>query len=330
MFYRYSTPVRSAIIKKVLGSIYVFGLIACMIMLVAFPDKYVSTAAEGLKVWAITVAPSLLPFFFLTALLTKTDGVQTFARKTERLGDILYGSGGLSIFLQLTSFLSGYPIGAKTISELKKSGTITSLQAEKLSIVSSTSGPLFIVGGIGVSLFGDKTAGALILISHLLSSVAVGIIFKRFLKSSVALPVVTEKTQNVLYESIYSSVISVAIVGGFIAVFYTLANVFYDLGLLYPITAVLKGVFGEKIAKGVAIGLIECTTGIKAIAATGTTMQTVALSCALVSFGGVSVWCQSIIYLGQAGARIRIFALSKVLHSIISYAICILLYVVFY
>ena len=125
MFYRYSTPVRSAIIRKFFGSVYVFGLIGCMIMLVVFPDKYVSTAAEGLKVWAITVAPSLLPFFFLTALLTKTDGVRTFARKTERLGDILYGSGGLSIFLQLTSFLSGYPIGAKTIAELKKSGIIS-------------------------------------------------------------------------------------------------------------------------------------------------------------------------------------------------------------
>ena len=321
---------RALSVKKALSAVYVTGILACMITLVLFPDRYLALTAEGIKVWAITVVPSLLPFFFLTALLTKTDCVRAFSLKAEKIGDFLYGSGGLSVFLQITSFLSGYPIGAKMICELQKSGAITSLQAEKSAIVSSTSGPLFIVGGIGVSLFLNRRVGAIILVSHLLSSVLIGIIFKKFNKGAAALPVSAEKTQNALYESIYSSVISVLMVGGFIAVFYTLANVFFDMGLLAPVTALLQTILSKPVAKGFAIGLIECTTGIKQIAQTGISASNVSLSCALVTFGGLSVWCQSIIYLRQAGARIRVFAFSKTVQAVVSYFLCLLLYYVFY
>lgn len=315
-------PLKRKVLSKALGGVYVFMLILCMVMLIAFPDRYVPSAAEGLKVWAITVAPSLLPFFFLTALLAKTECVSAFSDFITPLGKIAYRSDGLSVYLQLTSFLSGYPIGAKTIAELNDNGVISASQAEKYSVTSSTSGPLFIVGGIGISMFGDKRVGFSILLCHLLSSVLTGIAF-RGLKADGARALSRGKSvDNALYESIYSSVISVAIVGGFIAVFYTFARIALDIKLLSPLVALLSPFLGSAVAEGFTIGLIECTTGIKAISLGKATAINVALSCALVSFGGLSVWCQSLIYLSKTGARTRVFVLSKVVHAALSFITC--------
>ena len=313
------------------GAFYVIVIILLMAALVVYPDRYVRTALDGLKIWAATVAPSLLPFFFLTALLTRTRTVSLISRKAAPLGDLLYRGGGLSVYLQLMSFLSGYPIGAKTVADLYEGGVISSRGAEKLSVVSSTSGPLFIVGGIGVSMFGDKIAGLVILVSHFISSVLCGVLFRSLGDKKTAITDISaHKCENVLYESIYSSVLSVALVGGFIAVFYTFARVALDTGALSPAIAFLSLFFDKATATGFAIGTIECTTGIKLISESGVTKSALAAASALVTLGGLSVWCQSAIYLKRARVRFRFFALAKIVQAALAFALASVLFVFFY
>ena len=76
--------------NKFAGVLYALLLVFCIIMLVAFPDRYVGTALDGIKIWATTVLPSLLPFFFLTALLTKTEVLSKSIGAMGRLTKILY------------------------------------------------------------------------------------------------------------------------------------------------------------------------------------------------------------------------------------------------
>ena len=322
---------RRAVRGRILGFLYIASIVCAMLALAIYPDRYVTAALDGLKIWAVTVAPSLLPFFFLTALLTKTKAVSSLAKRAEPLGNFLYGGGGLAVYLQAMSFLSGYPIGAKTVADLYLGGAISGKEAEKLSVVSSTSGPLFIVGGIGVSMFGDKKVGLIILISHYLSSVFCGVVFRNLGSKKMTMTSISAtKCENVLYESIYSSVLSVAIVGGFIAVFYTLARIALDAGAYFPIVSLLRPVFGEPLATGIAIGITECTTGIKLISTVGVGAAGVGAATALVTLGGVSVWCQSAVYLGKAKVRISVFALSKIIGAAFAFAAAELLFVVFY
>lgn len=317
------------IFKKTRGFLYVALLLFCMAALVVFPQRYVKTASDGIKIWAVTVLPSLLPFFFLTALLSKTEVLSVLTGKTDKITRFLYRQNGLAAYVQIMSFLSGYPIGAKLVADLFKGGVIDESAATKLSVVSSTSGPLFIVGGIGIGLFQDVKTGYIILISHVLSSIATGIIFRpiRSCDGKTVLP--SANCDNVLYESAYSSVISVAIVGAFIAIFYTFSNIVYDSKILYPLQLLLSKAFDENISKGILIGLIECTTGIKSIALSPITPVSVSLSCALITLGGVSVWCQSIIYLSQAKVKIKTFILAKFLQAIIAFSLCFLLFYLF-
>lgn len=314
------------LLKKFDGALAVSILVATlMIILVVYPDRYVSTTFDGIKVWAFNVLPSLLPFFFFTNLLTRLKYASDFALSLSPVSRVLYGADGLGVYAQVMSFLSGYPVGVKIISDLYSGGLIDRKQATKYSTFCSTSGPLFIVGTVGVAIFQSKKIGVILLISHLLSSILTGVIFRCVKTAESKTPTVAfAATDNILYESVYSSVVSVSIVGGFIAVFYTIARVCFDFNLFYPLTALLSPLVGEKNANGIAMGLIECTFACRQFAE-NVSILSVCLSCGAITFGGLSVWCQSAVYIKKANASFITFALSKIVQCVISMIICYLL-----
>ncbi|MBP5177285.1 MAG: hypothetical protein ILP02_01735 [Clostridia bacterium] len=310
-------------VKKSAGRTVFLILVAFIAaMLVTRPDRYAESAFTGLKVWAVSVLPSLLPFFFITALLTTTGALGSLTKVAAPVTRFLYGANGISAFVQAISFLSGYPVGVKVACDLKDNGVIGPLSVTKLSTFCSTSGPTFIVGSVGVAMMNSKIAGITMLCCHIAASVACGVIFRRLPCGRQAAPLKGKTCDNVLYESVYSSVISVAIVGGFIAVFYTFACILSDVGVFSPLTGLLSPVIGKDYAEGVAFSRIECTFACKSFS-TFVSPLGVALSCGAISFGGLSVWCQSATYLIKAGADVKTFALSKLTHAVLSFVFCL-------
>ena len=49
--------------------------------------------------------------------------------------------------------LSGYPTGAKIISDFRKRNICTKVECERLLAYTNNSGPLFIIGTVGSSFF---------------------------------------------------------------------------------------------------------------------------------------------------------------------------------
>lgn len=86
--------------------------------------------------------------------------------------------------------ISGYPVGAKIVTNLRENNICTKEEAERLLSFTNNSGPLFIVGTVGISLLGNTTVGIILLVIHVLASITVGVCF-RFWKS--------EKTLNRSY-----------------------------------------------------------------------------------------------------------------------------------
>jgi len=86
--------------------------------------------------------------------------------------------------------ISGYPVGAKIVTNLRENNTCTKVECERLLSFTNNSGPLFIVGTVGISLLGDMKIGIILLVIHVLASITVGVCF-RFWKS--------EKTLNRSY-----------------------------------------------------------------------------------------------------------------------------------
>ncbi|MGN0819730.1 MAG: hypothetical protein ACI4M6_04975 [Christensenellaceae bacterium] len=317
--------------KKLFSALYAVFLLFLIACLIVYPSRYVNSSLEGIKLWAFSVLPSLLPFFFLTALLTKTDSIEKISKNFSFISNFLYRENGISLYVQTMSFLSGYPIGVKIISELKENGVIDEKSATKMSSFCSTSGPLFIVGAVGVNMFHDKNVGLILLLSHLSAAVLNGFIFKFFIKSK---PTNCNgflhggKIDNVLYECAYQSVISVLIVGAFVAVFYVFCEILNDFNVFALFQKPLSLLIGDN-ANGFLQGLVECTKGCYLLSKNGGILSVV-LAEGLISFGGLSIICQSVVFLKKCNASIPVFVLSKITQMAISMIVCYLILIFFF
>lgn len=316
--------------KKFFSIAITLLIVAFMACLIVYPDRYLTSTLDGIKLWAFSVLPSLLPFFFLTTLLTKTASLDKLSKKATPLTKKLYNCSGITLYAQIMSILSGYPIGAKVVSDLYQKKLITKDEATRASTFCSTTGPLFIVGSVGISMFQNKKIGLIFLITHILSSIFCGFCFKKYgdNRTILDLSIKKETSDNLLYDCIYQSVISVLIVGGFVSVFYTLSQILHDFNVLFVFEKLLSPLFGKNFSVGFIQGIVECTKGCK-ILSLDYSILSASLSLGLISFGGFSIICQSIVFLKKAEVNIKIFLLSKLVQMIFSIVVCFLLLTLF-
>lgn len=322
--------------KKIFRLLLALLIVALMTIILLKPETYVSSAAEGLKLWAIVVVPSLLPFFFFTTMLSKIGMTKRIAKIFDKPCRKIFGVNGISAYVFLMSVLSGYPVGAKIIGDLGENGLISDLEATKMSTFCSTSGPLFIIGSVGVGMFGSVKTGRAIFLSHILSAILTGLIFRFYgSKNLIGTKVAPsdsvirsrneEKSANILYDCAYSSVISLAVVGGFICVFYLVADVFQNFNLFFPLVFLINSVIkNTDVSNAFCYGLIECTRGCKILSTCRLSTYSPAFTSAIVSFGGLSVLVQSICFFKKAKAKTSVFLLAKLVQTILAFAVCLL------
>jgi sporulation integral membrane protein YlbJ len=92
----------------------------------------------------------------------------------------LFNVPGCGAFAVALGISSGYPVGAKISNELYESDECTKIEAERLLAFTNTSGPLFIISAVGNGMFGNQQIGILLLVTHFLASLAVGILFRKY------------------------------------------------------------------------------------------------------------------------------------------------------
>ena len=226
----------------------------------------------------------------------------------------------LSGYVFCMSILSGYPIGTKLLADLTEKALVTREQASAMTVICSSSGPLFLLGSVGSVLFSSRKAGFILFFSHL-SAILITAFLLRSKRggqpdSPISLPV-GKNTDAVLYSSMLSSVLSVLCVGGFIAVFYLLSQMLCDFLTLFP--------FFRKtpLLLSVLSGVVEMTGGCKLLSESGSPLA-LPLCAFLITLGGASILMQQIAYLKKAGIPIGRFLLSKAIASPLAFLICLL------
>lgn len=311
-------------IKKFRGLALSALLCAFAAALLISPQKYIGAAKEGLALWALVVLPSVLPFFFITLALSRLGGGAVFSKALAPITNFLYKADGAAGFVQISGIISGYPVGARLIAELKEQNAIDRKTATKLSVFCSTASPLFIVGGVGIGMLGSKNAGAILLLSHVLAAVFNGVLF-RFYCDNRPIGGLLQKnsTDNLLGDCAYLAAEACITAGTLICVFYVAGEVLLSLNLLYPLQAPLSILLGDsEKAAAFSAGLIECTMGCKMLAKTSGTMRLPLIS-AVISFGGASVIAQSAAFLKAAEVKISVFVLGKITQMLLAFVICL-------
>lgn len=311
--------------KNILPTIFcIFTL--CLII---FSKSNLSAVKSGLSLWATNVIPSLFPFFIATELLGHTNiifKVNTLLNKIMRPIFNVPGCGAYALFMGI---ISGYPIGAKIASSFRENNLCTKEEAERLIAFTNNSGPLFILGTVGISLFGNTLIGFLLLITHFLSSITVGLIFKfwkRNLKNNISYNnfrtinningVYNYKMNNVsfsnlgeiLSKSIMSAINSIVMIGGFIVLFSVI------LSIIKPIF----NIFNSDFCTAFLSGTLELTNGLQLLANINCRYISIniILSSFLLGFGGISILLQVLSITSKTDISIKPYIYGKLLQGL--------------
>ena len=315
------------------GEYALFALFSALAGILAFGKGYGFAVTDGIKLWAGVILPSLFPYFFITAALSSLKITGSLSRRLSPFMRRVFNSGGITGYAFVLSVASGYPVGAKTVADLKTKGLISESEAVRAAAFCSTPSPMFLVSGVGAITFGDKLFGILLFLCNLSAAVATGFLFSFYKRKDKPTENFTifPAADNILFDSVHSAVTSVLSVGGLVVLFTVFTCVLADLGFFIPLTRFLGLFFkDEYYAEAIAKGLLECTNGLKILACGEKGFFSLPVAAGICGFGGTCIIVQSLGYLKSAKIKTAPFFLAKISEAVVSFAVGLALSAAFY
>ena len=302
------------------------------ISLICFSSTNLIAAQEGLALWATKVLPSLFPFFIATELLCKTNFIHIAGKALNSIMKPFFNVPGESATALLLGTISGYPVGAKVVCNLKKQKIISKLEAERLIAYTNNSGPLFILGSVGIALFSSQRLGFILLISHIISSIIVGVIFRNWKKDNFKIDYKLFKTDEmklirlsnlgeILGDSIKNAISTVLTIGGFVVLFSVIISILETCGVLDILSITFSKIgIPQNFSKALFSGIIELTNGTKLSSQFFDTnpISSILLTSFLLGFGGCSVLLQVYSIITKEGISIKPYIYGQFLQGILS------------
>lgn len=299
-------------------SLFVLYVIVNMVL---SPELYIKQTLNGITAWAFNVLPSVLPFMLLTKILSSLGEVEKFSKIFSKPSSKLFKTPAISSYVFFISILSGYPVGAKMTADLYETGKISKSDAFKMTSFCSTSGPMFIIGAVGIGMLKNVTYGYIIMIAHIVGALLNGLLYRSIkIKSNTPALKNKESKNNIdLSGIVLDSALSIISVGTIIAIFFVIITSLSPIFSLFPshITGILEGI-------------IEITKGCYDISSSLNGIWAVVACTFVISFGGISTILQSITMLNKLDMPIKLFVLQKFTHAVFATIISIILLFIFF
>lgn len=291
-------------------------LILFIIFLIMFSKTNILAVQNAISLFFEKVFPSLFPFFIAADLLSHTNIINILNTILSPIMKPLFNVSGKGAFPFIMGIISGYPTGAKIVSDFRKNNICTKVECERLLAYTNNSGPLFIIGTVGSSLFLSTEIGILLLITHIFGTLTVGIIF-RFYKNNyyrnenIVNELDIDNFSSILTESIFNSFKTTGMIFGFIIMFSIINNILLTSGILKLFPSAIIGSI---------LGTCEITNGINYISmikSSNLTIQLI-LTSFFLGFGGISVLMQVYSIISKTDLSIKPYILGKLLHGLTS------------
>ena len=294
----------------------------CALMLI-FPNDAIESGRRALKLCADTVVPSLFPFFVCSGLLIYSGFCQTLSTLAKPVMRPLFnvnenGSGAF-----ILGIISGYPLGAVTACQLYESGYLSKYETERLLSFCNNSGPLFILGSVGICMYQNSKIGTLLYIAHLVSALTVGVIFRFYKRNKHTAPQKNINHSQKDVSQIFSAVMqnslnSIITICGSV-VFFSVVSQLVLLRL--PL---------DGVSRSILSGIMEMTGGVKEISSLSVSIfSKLLLSSAIVGFAGFCVHLQVVCAVARYNLSLFPYFAGKILHAVLSAAYLYLMLKIF-
>lgn len=256
--------------------------------MLSFPQTVFTGASYGLVLWFRHVLPTLLPYMILINVLICTPALHWICRITSTFLCPLLGTSYYGTFAVLTGFLCGYPMGAKTTSDLLNVNKISRSEASYLLSFCNNTSPAFILSYVVAQNMKERNLCIPFFLILTFTPLMLSFIFRLFYRlpeSSCSFPQVTPGSfsnpsgsisDSFLDRCILNAFESVTKVGGYMMMFSVLIQL-------------LASVLPNTIFSLLLYSSLEISTGIRLLFSSALyTTEKIILCAFLTSFGG---WC---------------------------------------
>ncbi|WCK53022.1 sporulation integral membrane protein YlbJ [Aneurinibacillus sp. Ricciae_BoGa-3] len=335
--------------QHILSLLLAGGSFLIALSLLIYPDAAFKASLRGLAIWWDVVFPALLPFFIASEILLGLGLAHFMGVLLEPLMRPIFNLPGAGSFVLTMGFASGYPMSAKLTSRLREQNLISNEEGERLVSFTTTADPVFITGAVAVGFFQSVRIGLILMVVHYASALLVGIVMSRHKPHSPKTPSLNPSNQPVLQrafsamhrarlsdgrplgklmgDAVATSIQMQLMIGGFIMFFSVVLALLTQLHIMSSFNHALASFMTaaglpEKSTGSISFGLFEVTLGAKEASeamGTGSVAFIIALTAAVLGWGGISIHAQVASILAQTGIRYFPFFVARVCHACISF-----------
>lgn len=256
--------------------------------MLSFPQTVFTGASYGLVLWFRHVLPTLLPYMILINVLICTPALHWICRITSTFLCPLLGTSYYGTFAVLTGFLCGYPMGAKTASDLLDTQKISRSEASYLLSFCNNTSPAFILSYVVAQNMKERNLCIPFFLILTFTPLMLSFIFRLFYRlpeSSCSFPQVTPGSFSNPSESISDSFLDRCILNAFESVI----KVGGYMMMFSVLIQLLASVLPNTIFSLLLYSSLEISTGIRLLFSSALyTTEKIILCAFLTSFGG---WC---------------------------------------
>ncbi|MCI8549303.1 MAG: hypothetical protein HFI68_01710 [Lachnospiraceae bacterium] len=289
--------------KKLL---FPFCTLCLFLLCILQPSKAVAGAAAGLSLWYCTVLPTLLPCMILSSYLISSE--------------LVYHLPPAPLTL-VTGWFCGYPMGAKTVADLWKSGGITEKEGTRLLLLCCMPSPMFLTGFLCFGMLRLSLTKALPFLAALYLPPVLFWLPLRLREGKVArrisaIPTKENKPLQIFLNfetAMMEGFLIVAKIGGYLMLF-TMLSYFFRSWIRNPFLSSLIPGFLE-MTSGIAFTVQSCLSS----------PLTIALCFSFAAFGGLSGVAQTASVLKSTPFSGRRYLFWKLAQAVLTFGLVILL-----
>ncbi len=294
--------------------------LAALSLLISSPEMAANAVRQALDICAGLIIPSLLPFFFISAIISALGIPAALARLSRRPMTFL-GLRGEACAPLLMGLLGGYPVGAAALADAVRRGELSPREGERLLPICNNTGPAFIIGVIGSSVFGSGSVGALLYAAHIAAALALALLFSAGGNEAIPKePPVETFTLARLPECVGRAVGNCINVCGFVIFFSIVSAMLRSAGLLdflaLELSALPHGEVGY--SRALLAGILELGSGAVALRGLAPTPRNMALAAFVLGFGSLSVHCQSLAVIEGTDMKCARHFVGRIIHGALS------------
>ncbi len=253
--------------------------------------------------------PSLIPFMILSNILINYNFINDLSEIFKNLMKMFKINKNCS-FALIMSLISGTPSNAKYLKDLYDNKLIDENDVRKCLNFCHFTNPIFILGTIGFTFLNDKKLGLIILVSHYLGSIIIGLFQNKSLSNEIEynnnLKDNNKSFINILSDSIYSTINTLLLILGIIT-------------FCLIISCILNKIFSLNDNLKFIYGFIEITQGLNYLKETNMSIDLKAIiSSFIISFGGVCIHAQVFSIIDNKKIKYYPYLIARIIHAFIS------------